>query len=105
MGGEHNGVDLLRSILEYIKELDETDLNRWRTQARVSELLKEMLAEATDEPLFHVFQAHVRARMEDASFFALLCKFPARSSIIASSSTRDVSEYCASLRHDLKVLY
>merc|ERR1712118_178833 len=73
---QNDGVRKLQEMLEYIQQLEDSCLHKWRVQRRVAELLRALLEQEHENPLHRCLQQHIRDAVVDESFSKVLCRLP-----------------------------
>merc|ERR1719191_434937 len=87
---QDDGVLILREILEFTQDLEDTCLHKWRTRARVAEFLRLLIDKDDENPLLRSLQQHIRDLVMDGSFSKLLCRLPPATCIEDSQTSSDL---------------
>jgi len=102
----NNGVERLRNILEYTQDLEDTCLDKWRTQERVAEFLRLLIRQNEEEnKLLRSFQNHISKMVMNESFAKLLCRLPAAACIDSSEHSLDLKKHVMNLTNNLRLLF
>jgi len=102
---QNAGIRKLRELLESIQQLPATDLERWRTQARIADLLVRLLGVHPGDPIQSMFQDHLKRDLMEDGLAELLCQLPDPVVVEASTHSKDLARFCRRLQGHLLQLF